>query len=270
MKLGAEVSGLKYQISELTTKIATLVERIPAAKTDKGGTEDGANDGDTEKSTQTADHTTQESTQPADQQPAEQVDCTAEGSKPNNTQGTTTPAPEPQQPGKTPKRNWANVVKSGRKALPKELQTRMADSIKSLSFAGFQSRRTGLRAGNVIQPKPVAVNFSNIPRGPISALKKELLKCLPKWAILGFSFIGSAMTEILCHSSVVDRLVATMRFFGISICRSMIQRNWQLKKLRRRRSGHTQLPATAGGSNWVTKHRLPPVRSGIKRRPNSC
>lgn len=89
----------------------------------------------------------------------------------------------------------------------------MADTIKSLNSAGFQSRRSRQRAGNVIQPKPMAVYFANIPRGPIYALKKSLLKCLPKWAVLGISFIGTTMTEILCHTSLAERLIATLQFF---------------------------------------------------------
>lgn len=55
--------------------------------------------------------------------------------------------------------------------------------------------------------------FGNIPRGPIGALKEALMKCLPKWAILGILFIGASVTEILCHSPNKDRLIATLHFF---------------------------------------------------------
>lgn len=82
-----------------------------------------------------------------------------------------------------------------------------------LNTAGFQSRRSRQRLGPVLQPKPVPMYFSNIPRGPIGALKKAIYECLPKWAILGVSFIAASDTEILCHAPLVDRLVATLQFF---------------------------------------------------------
>lgn len=41
-----------------------------------------------------------------------------------------------------------------------------------------------------------------------------LLKCLPKWEVLGISFIVSAITEILCHAALVARLIATFRVFS--------------------------------------------------------
>ena len=109
---------------------------------------------------------------------------------------------------------WTEVVKKGISSLPDNVQARFTQTMQTLKAAGFQAQRPAPRHGPAqpYNPKPIPtpVYFGNIPRGPIGALKRALQQCLPKWAVLSISFIGTSVTEILCHRPLRERLIAGM------------------------------------------------------------
>lgn len=74
----------------------------------------------------------------------------------------------------------------------------------------LEERRRGFASPRV-QPTPKAIYSGEVPRGPIGALRRALLLSLPKWTILGISYISNTALEILCHTELVDRLIATMK-----------------------------------------------------------
>lgn len=93
------------------------------------------------------------------------------------------------------------------------LQIHVKASIKALMQSGFRAKRVGSRPSPSPQPTPVPVYFTNISRRQIRKLKRSLQVCMPKWVVLSVSFIGASPTEILYHSTLVDRLDATLHFF---------------------------------------------------------
>lgn len=114
-----------------------------------------------------------------------------------------------QKPGNKNKINWADVVKQTRpqrNQLPTQLQHRVAESIAILS-------QGGLRRFN--EPKPVAAYFTNIRRGPVGLVRKALSASLPQWALLGISFVGGSVLEIITDKRLKDRLVATLAMMNI-------------------------------------------------------
>lgn len=111
-----------------------------------------------------------------------------------------------------PKLSWVDIAQKGIGSLPSGLQARLRSSMQSLGAAGFKARRpTPNPHANMPKPDPVPVYFGNAPRGPIGHFKRALFECLPKWAVLSVSFIGASTAEILCHKTLVPRLIATMR-----------------------------------------------------------
>lgn len=220
----SEILELKAQLSTFTNQVGKLVEKLggPEPTESPNGNTGPCTDIRTPATDQQADTETA-----TDKQTETAANQAKDDGQPEKYQATTIPTkpsdiadsnrqPGPQKPEpkkKTAPLNWETVVKSGRKTLPQELQTRAQASMLSLNTSGFQARRFRQCPTATAHPKPVAVYFANIPRGPIGALKKALLECLLKWAILGISFIGAEVTEILCHVALLDRLIATLQFF---------------------------------------------------------
>lgn len=104
---------------------------------------------------------------------------------------------------------WADIVKL-HKPSNSDLPTSMMEKIQATQKMLDQQQ---LRFR--VEPVPEAVYFKNLRRGPIGSLRRALRKCLPAWAILGLSFVGGSILEIVTDRRQRDRLVTTMKIMGI-------------------------------------------------------
>ena len=119
-----------------------------------------------------------------------------------------TAAPKPTTRSQASRKSWADIAKQSRPQIPTQIQSRVEETRKALLAAGFKA--------STPKPKPIAVYFGKVPRGPLGSLRKALLVSLPRWAILGLSFIGNQALEVLCHAPLKDRLIATMKSLRFS------------------------------------------------------
>lgn len=106
--------------------------------------------------------------------------------------------------------NWADVVRGKSRPeppMPEELTGRIRKARETL----LQEKVCAKPA-----PKITAVYFKNIRRGPIGTIRQALRECLPSWALLGLSFIGSSILEILTDERLTERLIGTLKLMGIS------------------------------------------------------
>ena len=119
-----------------------------------------------------------------------------------------TPKVIPTVPTKSvsPTLSWAQRVAMKRPEVPSNLQPNLAKAKTALRKAGF--------FGPPPKPDLTPVYCGGIPRSPVGALRKALTLCLPKWAVLGISFIGKYAVEFLCHKPLIDRLVTTLKSLG--------------------------------------------------------
>ena len=105
-----------------------------------------------------------------------------------------------------PPPTWADIARANRPAirdLPQKVKEEFLVARKLLQ--PFKPK---------VVPRPVPSYFGRISRGPLGALRKALRKCLPGWGVLGISFIGSSVCEILADVRLKERLVATMKLLG--------------------------------------------------------
>lgn len=111
--------------------------------------------------------------------------------------------PEPTPTGQIEwtKINWSNISQ-----LPPAVRERIVSGKTALQAEGFSG---------VSKPRVAALYVKGISRGPIGSLRRCLQKSLPKWGVLSLSFIGNAITEILCHQPLHDRIVSTLSLLGI-------------------------------------------------------
>lgn len=65
------------------------------------------------------------------------------------------------------------------------------------------------------EPKPTAMYFKNIRRGPVGLVRKALIHSFPTWTLLGLSFIGGSVLEIITDVRLRNRLVATLNIMRI-------------------------------------------------------
>lgn len=135
---------------------------------------------------------------------------------------------QPPTPAQRPKLSWAEIARAPTaNALPSGLQEKFVKSKATLAAKGFAPIAPRPRAppnaattigpslpSGPATPTPSPVYFGGVPRGPIGALKRALLECLPSWAVLSISFIGNSACEILCHRPLEQRLVAGMKLLG--------------------------------------------------------
>lgn len=68
----------------------------------------------------------------------------------------------------------------------------------------------------ITQPCPAALYFKNIRRGPIGALQTAVRQSLPSWALLRMAFVGGTVLEIATDYQLKQRLIATLKFMGIT------------------------------------------------------
>lgn len=66
-----------------------------------------------------------------------------------------------------------------------------------------------------MEPKVEAVYFKNIVRAPIGRVRAALRESLPSWALLGLSFVGGSVLEILTDKRLKPRLVATLKVMNV-------------------------------------------------------
>lgn len=64
-------------------------------------------------------------------------------------------------------------------------------------------------------PMLIALYFKNITRRPVEALGAALRQILPSLALLGISFVGGAILDIITDSLLKDHVVASMKLVGI-------------------------------------------------------
>ena len=121
-----------------------------------------------------------------------------------------------------PKKTWAQIAAEKRPSVndvSKETQERLR---KCLAMLDIQSP----------QPKPTALYFRNIRRARLGQVRKALRQMFTHpWAVLGLSFIGKSVVEIVCHESLVDQVVAKLRLVGASHIKNLNVFGDNMKKL---------------------------------------
>lgn len=121
------------------------------------------------------------------------------------------PAHTPGDPNTQIKKlNWAELVKlncqQSREKIPEMLQEKISKTRAFLT-------RNNLRATQ--EPKPVALYFKNVKRGPLGMVRKALRECLPSWALLGLDFVGNSIMEVVTDNQLAARVITTMKMIGI-------------------------------------------------------
>lgn len=59
------------------------------------------------------------------------------------------------------------------------------------------------------------VYYQNVNRVPIRPIRQALRECLPTWALLRMSFIGSSVLEIFARWRLKERLIGKLKVLGI-------------------------------------------------------
>ena len=81
------------------------------------------------------------------------------------------------------------------------------------------------------KPRPTAVYFCNIRRVQLGVVRKALRNMqLPPWALLGLSFIGQSVLEIVCDQSHVAQLTVKMKLLGAAEVKNFDMFGDNLKK----------------------------------------
>ncbi|KAI0557446.1 hypothetical protein FGB62_302g01 [Gracilaria domingensis] len=111
-------------------------------------------------------------------------------------------------------RTWAPVAREGQpksvNELPAQFRARIekiAHSLKSGSYAPLPKRISQAQ-------KMEAQYFRGMSHGPYGPLMTNLRSCLPSRCVIGLSFIGRPILEIVTASDVSHKLVAGMRAAG--------------------------------------------------------
>lgn len=108
--------------------------------------------------------------------------------------------------------SWASIAaRPSIDSVNHVLQSRIQSTRFSLAASGFAPTPVRNR-----RPDAVAAYFGGVPSGPKGAFRRILLAdhSIPRWALLGISFVGNGIAEIVTHSPLMDRLVAVMRLLG--------------------------------------------------------
>lgn len=108
------------------------------------------------------------------------------------------------------------------------LQSRIRSTKDKLAENGFAPTKAPTN-----RPDATAVYFGGVRRGPKGAFRYLLLAdhSLPRWALLGISFVGEGIAEIVTHRPLANRLVAVMRLL-------FYKHLWQYKPHDSHPSGH--------------------------------
>ena len=119
----------------------------------------------------------------------------------------------PQNPTPPPKKQktWAEIAAAPRPALS-DVSDSMQEKLRT-SLAMLEIRSPA--------PKPVALYFRNIKRARLGHVRKALRNLFTHpWAVLGLSFIGQSVVEIVCHDALVHQIIAKLRLLGAAHIRN--------------------------------------------------
>lgn len=112
----------------------------------------------------------------------------------------------PTRPARAPKqKSWAEIAAAPRPQLADlsaPTQERLRKGLALLTISGPE-------------PRPTALYFRNIRRARLGQVRSALRCMFPHpWAVLGLSFIGQSILEIVCHTGLADQIVAKLRVIG--------------------------------------------------------
>ena len=105
-----------------------------------------------------------------------------------------------------PRKSWADIASLNR-------APRMTDISESMKQKIFEARKTI----EIMSPKPspTAVYFRKIKRAQLGVIRQSLGNLnLPPWAMLGLSFIGQSVLEVLCDKKQVPQLIVKLTLLG--------------------------------------------------------
>lgn len=119
--------------------------------------------------------------------------------------------------------SWREVVANPKPA--NNISEEMLRKIKKMRQALILNKCMETRT-----PKVEAFYFKNIRRSPLGKLRAGLRESLPPWALLGLSFVGGSVLEILCDQRLQHQLIATLKIAGIQNIKSFNIMNDGLKK----------------------------------------
>ena len=106
-------------------------------------------------------------------------------------------------------------------------------SVKDVSPSTLERLRKGMAMLDIKSPEPtpMALYFRNIRRNRLGQVRKALRQMFPHpWAVLGLSFIGRSVIEIVCHKGLADQIVAKLRLIGATHIKNMDVFGDNLKK----------------------------------------
>lgn len=103
---------------------------------------------------------------------------------------------------------WAEVAANNRNM--KQLPPSMRDKINRMKQSLIQNKCIELQ-----KPKVTPLYFKNIKRCRIGGIRAALRETLPSWAVLGLSFVGGSILEVLCDEKLQRRLVYTLALVNI-------------------------------------------------------
>lgn len=123
--------------------------------------------------------------------------------------------------------NWAGIMKGHRPAL-RAVPTAVREKIHAAQRMIYQHRICTRR-----KPKPKAVYFKYVRSGPIGVLRKALQKRLPGWAVMGLSFPGGSILEVITDRNLRNSLIATLKIMEIVVVTvfniAKAAKNWDTK-----------------------------------------
>ena len=123
---------------------------------------------------------------------------------------------------RAPRKTWAQIAAAPRPSLHDVTPQTQESLRKCMAMLEISSP----------EPKPTAAYFRNIKRARLGQVRKALKQILTHpWAVLGLSFIGKSVVEIVCHKALVDQVVAKLRLIGAVHVKNMNVFGDNLKKL---------------------------------------
>ena len=112
----------------------------------------------------------------------------------------------PEGAKEVPKKSWADIVSLNR--APK-----MSDISNPMKKKIMKARKLI----EIIPPKtsPTAIYFRKIKRVQLGVVRKALRSLdLPPWAVLGLSFIGQSVLEVVCDERLASQLIVKLTLLG--------------------------------------------------------
>jgi hypothetical protein len=103
-------------------------------------------------------------------------------------------------------RTWADLAR-GPVRLGDISQPALQDSLTAARAALSSFRRTP-------PLRPMALYFSRVVRGPLSTFRAALRQCLPASALLGLSFVGGSVCEVVTAEQHQARVISSFRLLG--------------------------------------------------------